>query len=66
MSENSVKVDRTRFSANGRASSASPHSATDAAGSLPNPQGRLHTMIQEESKGHPCTGTVALYRPYGP
>jgi len=63
MSENSVKVDRTRFSANGHASS---HSARDAAGSLPNPQGRLHTMIQEESKLQPYTGTEALYRPYDP
>jgi hypothetical protein len=23
-------------------------------------------LLQYESKGHPCTGTEALYRPYGP
>jgi len=25
-----------------------------------------HTYIKGKGKGHPCTGTEALYRPYNP
>jgi hypothetical protein len=27
---------------------------------------RITALKENECKGHPCTGTEALYRPYGP
>ena len=28
--------------------------------------GHVARKVEAKSKGHPCTGTEALYRPYGP